>query len=692
MHGTTGMTDVRMNIPGEMSVPKPFATQKALDMPGPFGQALQPKSPTETIMPRAGGPPGINTNPGAPAPAAAGGEGAGGGEGGGTVGGPSWSGAWDALKGGNIADAWGNLPDAGKGFLGGGGLAILLLLLSRLFGKRGEESYSPGEIQRARDILDRLSGLEKAGVYGEAMACRGEIEKMACSLAKRYSKTVKPTKRACSTPACAKAKRYSRTFKPKQAAGKQGQFQAGHRFQGAKTAAEFGKYAAMDPILQNTLSGAGLGGGTGALLSVLFSRPENRVRNALKGGVVGAGIGGSFGLGRATAPPKADAEWGPEESLTDVINRIIHQREMVERASKMKLPPPQGMEVQGSAAHYGKRAANFPYDEDGCTTRDLMPIEMADHIENDVIPSLPPCRFVNDLEKIAAMLRDNHTLEHAIEVVKGCDAKLAGYRASVWQERAKNSGVLDGIDKESTWVTRNGKRVHIKHKKKRKKKAEEEKKAKSIAVGTAARSHVAKSDFTYKSKAPKGTSKSEAKGKYPVPDKQHARSALGFAAMHHGKGSAEYQAVKAKGKSKFGDMGKESAAALYKEAVIPWRGPVGAVAGGAGGAGLGALIKLLLAKAGAPGMQDLPYGMGVYEPALVGMGLGGGLGLGGDLAASRREGMNDLGSELAAKQAAVAFGIKLARDMPSFTSQDRPAKVKEIYRALKRDHPGMSAG
>jgi hypothetical protein len=34
---------------------------------------------------------------------------------------------------------------------------------------------------------------------------------------------------------------------------------------------------------------------------------------------------------------------------------------------------------------------------------------------------------------------------------------------------------------------------------------------------------------------------------------------------------------------------------------------------------------------------------------------------------------------------------KLARDMPSFTRQDRPAKVKEIYRALKRDHPTMPA-
>jgi len=31
------------------------------------------------------------------------------------------------------------------------------------------------------------------------------------------------------------------------------------------------------------------------------------------------------------------------------------------------------------------------------------------------------------------------------------------------------------------------------------------------------------------------------------------------------------------------------------------------------------------------------------------------------------------------------------KDMPSFTEQDRPKKVKEIYRALKRDHPNMPA-
>jgi hypothetical protein len=34
---------------------------------------------------------------------------------------------------------------------------------------------------------------------------------------------------------------------------------------------------------------------------------------------------------------------------------------------------------------------------------------------------------------------------------------------------------------------------------------------------------------------------------------------------------------------------------------------------------------------------------------------------------------------------------KIARDMPSFTKQKRPAKVKEMYRALKREHPEMPA-
>lgn len=34
---------------------------------------------------------------------------------------------------------------------------------------------------------------------------------------------------------------------------------------------------------------------------------------------------------------------------------------------------------------------------------------------------------------------------------------------------------------------------------------------------------------------------------------------------------------------------------------------------------------------------------------------------------------------------------KTAKDMPPFLKQDRPAKVKEIYSAIKREHPNMPA-
>ena len=53
-------------------------------------------------------------------------------------------------------------------------------------------------------------------------------------------------------------------------------------------------------------------------------------------------------------------------------------------------------------------------------------------------------------------------------------------------------------------------------------------------------------EFAYTSRAPKGQDKEEAKGKYPMMDMVHARSAMGFAAMHHGKDSAEYRRVVAK--------------------------------------------------------------------------------------------------------------------------------------------------
>ena len=47
--------------------------------------------------------------------------------------------------------------------------------------------------------------------------------------------------------------------------------------------------------------------------------------------------------------------------------------------------------------------------------------------------------------------------------------------------------------------------------------------------------------------------------------------------------------------------------------------------------------------------------------------------------------------DYARMELAVNTLAKEAGDMPPFTEQDRPAKVKEIYRALKRDHPEMPA-
>lgn len=35
-------------------------------------------------------------------------------------------------------------------------------------------------------------------------------------------------------------------------------------------------------------------------------------------------------------------------------------------------------------------------------------------------------------------------------------------------------------------------------------------------------------------------------GSYPMPDAQHARAAMGFAAMHHGKNSSTYRRVAAR--------------------------------------------------------------------------------------------------------------------------------------------------
>ena len=64
----------------------------------------------------------------------------------------------------------------------------------------------------------------------------------------------------------------------------------------------------------------------------------------------------------------------------------------------------------------------------------------------------------------------------------------------------------------------------------------------------AARKRIPKKKFAVPAKADSPKEKAKPGG-YPMPDAQHARSALGFAAMHHGKDSDVYRRVAAKAKS-----------------------------------------------------------------------------------------------------------------------------------------------
>jgi len=69
-------------------------------------------------------------------------------------------------------------------------------------------------------------------------------------------------------------------------------------------------------------------------------------------------------------------------------------------------------------------------------------------------------------------------------------------------------------------------------------------------LSMAQRKALPKSKFLVPSRAP-------GPGSYPVPDKAHARAAVGLAAMHHGKaaGQAKKRQIKAKGMS-LGSLGQ----------------------------------------------------------------------------------------------------------------------------------------
>lgn len=73
-------------------------------------------------------------------------------------------------------------------------------------------------------------------------------------------------------------------------------------------------------------------------------------------------------------------------------------------------------------------------------------------------------------------------------------------------------------------------------------------KKKGGPLTTKQRAAIPKGDFA----VPGGSKSSGGKPAYPIPDKVHARAALGFSAMHGN--SADIAAVKAKVKAKFPDM------------------------------------------------------------------------------------------------------------------------------------------
>jgi hypothetical protein len=79
--------------------------------------------------------------------------------------------AWQKLKGGDIAGAWSALPEKWQNILtgvgGGAGMILLVLLLSKLFGKQA--NYSDSQVDEALDVMGRLSDKQRLTLYKSAM-------------------------------------------------------------------------------------------------------------------------------------------------------------------------------------------------------------------------------------------------------------------------------------------------------------------------------------------------------------------------------------------------------------------------------------------------------------------------------------------------------------------------------------------
>lgn len=90
--------------------------------------------------------------------------------------------------------------------------------------------------------------------------------------------------------------------------------------------------------------------------------------------------------------------------------------------------------------------------------------------------------------------------------------------------------------------------------------------AKSIDKTAAELTQAARADLSKKTFAVPAKKSNTGKPAYPIPDEQHARSALGFAKMHGD--SADYAAVRAKVEKKYPNLMKKQAMLIAAEQVL----------------------------------------------------------------------------------------------------------------------------
>lgn len=125
---------------------------------------------------------------------------------------------------GGAKDWAGGLPDWGKFGLGAGGGALIMMLLQKLFGKRGE--YTEAQVDQAYNFMDQLSEHQKQALWAEGMAHHDELMKAAyaVTVVKASDEKVGQSQAAPSTPSTPPLLKGHAGFDRTDAAGQQWYF------------------------------------------------------------------------------------------------------------------------------------------------------------------------------------------------------------------------------------------------------------------------------------------------------------------------------------------------------------------------------------------------------------------------------------------------------------------------------------